>query len=178
MSIDQTTHSLFGVSKTSGDLLVQEYGNYFGMKTVSFRGGCLTGGQHKAVKLHGFMNYVVNSFKLNSGYEIIGYKGKQVRDNIHANDVAHAIDLFINNPRIGAVYNLGGGRINSVSINELIQTIRSEFALNTFVKYNEQNRVGDHVWYVSDMSKFKNDYPEFKISMSINDIIEEILSVK
>jgi CDP-paratose 2-epimerase len=176
MSIDQTTHSLFGVSKTSGDLLVQEYGNYFGMKTVSFRGGCLTGPQHKAVKLHGFMNFIVNSFKYDYGYEIIGYQGKQVRDNIHAQDVVQAINLFIKNPKIAAVYNLGGGRENSVSIIELINKLQNKFNLDTNISYKEQNRIGDHKWYISDLTKFKNDYPAFKLTKSIDEIITEILA--
>jgi CDP-paratose 2-epimerase len=160
MSIDHTMHSLFGVSKTSADLLVQEYGRYFNLRTVCFRGGCLTGENHSGAQLHGFLSFLVKTILNNKKYTIFGYKGKQVRDNIHSYDVTRAFDEFIKKPLIGAnVYNLGGGRENSCSILEAIKLIENMSNKKSNFKILNKNRVGDHIWWISDNSKFKKDFP-------------------
>ena len=171
--IDQTLHSLFGVSKAAADLLVQEYGRYFNMPTVCFRGGCLTGPNHSGAELHGFLAYMARCFREGRTYRIFGYKGKQVRDNIHSQDVCSAFHAFYENPRCAAVYNLGGGRQNSTSILEAISRMKGVFGRELKTQYIEQNRVGDHICYISDLRRFQADYPEWKIQVSLNEIFEQ-----
>ena len=177
MSLDQTTHSLFGVSKLSSDLLVQEYGRYFNLKTVSFRGGCLTGENHSGARLHGFLSFLIKSIVHKKKYFIFGYKGKQVRDNIHSADVVNAFDAFIKKPkRGGKVYNLGGGRQNSCSILEAINIIENLSNIKSNLKILKQNRIGDHKWWITDNSKFKKDYPTWKIKISLQESLEEMIN--
>ena len=178
MSIDNSTHSLMGASKTAADVLCQEYGKYFGLNVGVFRGGCLTGPQHSAVKLHGFLAYIVNCAKKKLPYTIFGYKGKQVRDQIHSRDVVSAFYEFYKKPKKGAVYNLGGGKENSASILEIIEILEKEFGLKLDYRYSDKNRVGDHICYYTDMSKFKRDYPDWKITMNIREIIKEMVEVR
>lgn len=178
MSIDASKHSLFGASKVAGDILVQEYGKYFGMNTVCFRGGCLTGSKHTGAKLHGFLSYLIKCIKNDTEYDIFGYKGKQVRDNIDSWDLVNAFWHFHQNPSHGEVYNIGGGRENSVSVIEAIEIIKQK--LNS--KWNkfsilEKNRMGDHIWYITDLSKFRNKYPQWKIAKNIDKIIEEMIKI-
>jgi CDP-paratose 2-epimerase len=176
MSIDNSTHSLFGVSKTSADLLCQEYGKYFNMKVGIFRGGCLTGPNHKSAELHGFLSYLVKSIVKNDKYKIFGYKGKQVRDNIHSEDLLNAFWFFYENPKYGEVYNIGGGRENSVSILEAISLTNNILNYNwTNYEIIQDNRIGDHIWYITDLSKFKNDYPEWEIKHDLTSIIKQII---
>lgn len=176
MSIDHTTHSLFGVSKTSADLLVQEYGRYFNLRTASFRGGCLTGENHSGAKLHGFLSFLVKTIVNEKKYSIYGYKGKQVRDNIHSLDVARAFHEFIKKPQFGGkVYNLGGGRENSCSILEAISLIEKISNKKCNYKILKQNRIGDHVWWISDNSKFKKDYPKWKIKVTLKQSLEQMV---
>lgn len=177
MSIDHTTHSLFGVSKTSADLLTQEYSNYFGLKTAVFRGGCLTGPMHSPAELHGFLAYLVKCIVNEIPYTIFGYKGKQVRDNIHSKDLIQMFIEFHNNPKKSAVYNAGGGRNNSISILEAIEKISLVAKKTPIIKVNEENRIGDHQWYITNNSKFKEDYPNWNISHSIENLIEEMVFV-
>jgi len=172
-SIDQSKHSLFGASKLAADIIVQEYGRYFGMKTVSFRGGCLTGALHSGAELHGFLSYFFKAAKEGRKYTIYGYKGKQVRDQIHCTDVIKAFDEFYKNPKCGAVYNLGGGKDNSVSILECIDKAEQLLSKKIHYEYTENNRIGDHICYYSDLTKFKKDYPNWSITMTIEDIFEE-----
>jgi CDP-paratose 2-epimerase len=173
-SIDQSTHSLFGSSKVAADVLVQEYGNYFQIPTVCLRGGCLTGENHSGVELHGFLNYIIKCNKFDIPYTIFGYKGKQVRDNIHSSDVIQFMELFIKNPKMGAVYNIGGGKSNSCSIIEIIELINSVSKKKLNYTYTEENRKGDHICYYSDLTKLKNDYPQFKITKNLEYITEQI----
>jgi CDP-paratose 2-epimerase len=173
--IDQCTHSLFGASKVAADILTQEYGRYFNMKTCCLRGGCLTGPSHSGVELHGFLSYLVRCNLEGRPYNIFGYKGKQVRDNIHSRDVANFIYCFINNPRIGEVYNLGGGKNNTCSIIEAISTIENLTQKKMSCEYQEQARVGDHICYYSDLTKIYRHYPEWKLSISLNDNIRQIV---
>jgi len=173
-SIDQSTHSLFGASKVAADILVQEYGNYFQIPTVCLRGGCLTGENHSGVELHGFLNYLIKCSKFDIPYTIFGYKGKQVRDNIHSSDVIQFMELFIKNPKIGAVYNIGGGKSNSCSIIEIIELINSISKKKLNYTYTDENRKGDHICYYSDLTKLKNDYPQFKITKNLEYITEQI----
>lgn len=175
MSIDQTTHSLFGVSKTSADLLTQEYAHYFGLKSAVFRGGCLTGPMHSPAELHGFLAYLVKCIVNETPYTIFGYKGKQVRDNIHSKDLIQMFVEFHNNPKNNAVYNAGGGRGNSISILEAIEKISSASNKTPIVKVNEENRVGDHQWYITNNSKFQKDYPNWKISYNLENLIDEMV---
>jgi len=171
--VDATTHSLFGASKLAADVLVQEYGRYFNMPTVSFRGGCLTGRNHSGAELHGFMAYLTRAVKEGRMYRIFGYKGKQVRDNIHAHDVCSAFYAFYEKPQAGAVYNLGGGRANSVSVLEA-GAMLSEAIGKPFVhEYVDQNRKGDHICYISDLRRIQTDYPNWSLSRSIDDIVRE-----
>jgi CDP-paratose 2-epimerase len=172
--IDQSKHSLFGASKVAADVMVQEYGRYFDMKTACLRGGCLTGPNHSGVELHGFLSYLVKCNLTGRKYTVFGYKGKQVRDNIHALDVARFIEAFVEAPRSGEVYNLGGGRDNSCSILEAFQLIEDISGKEMVYDYNEQNRSGDHICYISDLSKMKAHYPEWDISKSLKDIFTEI----
>ena len=176
MSIDQNLHSLFGVSKASGDLLTQEYGRYFNLNTVCFRCGCITGKAHSGVKLHGFLSYLIKCAIEGIPYEIIGYKGKQVRDNIHADDLVDAFMKFHSNPRAGEVYNMGGGSESNCSVLEAIKLSENLLNFEMNVSYNKQSRTGDHRWYISDLSKFKSHYPGWKITKNIEDIFNEYLS--
>jgi CDP-paratose 2-epimerase len=173
-SIDQTKHSLFGASKVSADISVQEYGRYFNMPTVCLRGGCLTGPSHSGVELHGFLSYLIKCNLERRKYKIFGYKGKQVRDNIHSFDVARFIEEFINNPRIAEVYNLGGGKNNTCSILEAFEIISSISNIKMEFEYDENNRIGDHICYYSDLTKMKRDYPNWDITKSLGDTFEEI----
>lgn len=176
MSIDNSTHSLFGVSKTSADLLCQEYGKYFKLKVGVFRGGCLTGPNHKSTELHGFLSYLIKCIVTNKHYTIIGYKGKQVRDNIHSEDLLHAFWEFYLNPKLGEVYNIGGGRGNSISIIEAIN-LTNKILGKTWDNYDiiETNRIGDHIWYITDLTKFKTDYPNWGLKHDLNSIINSII---
>ncbi len=177
MSLDQTTHSIFGASKLSADLLVQEYGRYFNLKTVSFRGGCLTGENHSGAVLHGFLSFLVKSIVHKKKYFIFGYKGKQVRDNIHSLDVVKAFDEFIKKPKSGGrVYNIGGGRQNSCSIIEAIKLIEKISKTKSKYKILKQNRIGDHLWWITDNSKFKKDYPNWKIEVSLIKSLKQMVS--
>lgn len=175
--IDRSTHSLFGASKAAADLLAQEYGRYFGMPVGIFRGGCLTGAHHSAAELHGFLAYLVRACLEGRTYRIFGYKGKQVRDNIHSYDVMTALDAFARDPRPGEVYNLGGTRANSISVLEAIDLIAETADRKITIEHVEENRVGDHICYISDMSKFKKHYSQWVISKSLDDIIGEMISL-
>lgn len=177
MRIDQCKHSLFGASKVAADVMVQEYGRYFNMKTACFRGGCLTGPAHSAAELHGFLAYLIKCAAEGRHYRIFGYKGKQVRDNIHSYDVCRAFESFYNNPSVGAVYNLGGGRGNSISMLEAIQKAEAVTGNKMDYEYVEENRIGDHICYISNLSKIQQDFPEWGISKSIDDIFQEIAGV-
>ena len=172
--IDQSKHSLFGASKVAADVMVQEYGRYFGMKTCCLRGGCLTGPNHSGVELHGFLSYLIKCNVEGHVYRIFGYKGKQVRDNIHSVDVARFIDAFWQNPRCGEVYNLGGGRQNSVSILEAFDRAAALSGRKMQYEYVEKHREGDHICYISDLSKMKQHYPEWDITKSLDTTFEEI----
>lgn len=174
LRIDQSKHSLFGASKVAADIMVQEYGRYFGLKTCCLRGGCLTGPNHSGVELHGFLSYVVKCNLENRIYKIYGYKGKQVRDNIHSYDVARFIEAFINNPRCGEVYNLGGGKENTCSILEAFDIVASLTAKKMQYDYIEKNREGDHICYYSDLHKIQQHYPQWSITKSLIDILVEI----
>ena len=173
-SIDQSKHSLFGASKVAGDVMVQEYGRYFGMKTCCLRGGCLTGPNHSGVELHGFLSYLVKCNLEGRLYKVFGYKGKQVRDNIHSLDVARFIHAFYENPRCGEVYNIGGGRANSVSILEAFEHAAALSGKKMNYEYLDQNRAGDHICYISDLSKMKAHYPGWDITKSLADVFREI----
>jgi CDP-paratose 2-epimerase len=172
--IDATLHSLFGASKAAADILVQEYGRYFDMPTVCFRGGCLTGPNHSGAELHGFLAYLARAVKEDRVYRIYGYKGKQVRDNIHAHDVCGAILAFYESPARAAVYNLGGGRGNSVSILEAVARFEELIGKHLRVEYVEQHRVGDHICYISDLRRLKEAYPRWEITRSLDDIFGEL----
>src|SRR3989344_2207658 len=174
MPIDNSTHSLFGVSKTAADLMVQEYGKYFHLKTGVFRGGCLTGSGHAGVQQHGFLSYLVKCILIGRKYTIFGYKGKQVRDNIHAYDLINAFYSFYLNPKMGEVYNIGGSRFANVSVIEAIKKIEQISGKVAKVEYVNENRIGDHIWYISDVSKFKKDYPEWDYKYDIDATIEDI----
>jgi CDP-paratose 2-epimerase len=176
--IDRTLHSLFGASKASADLMAQEYGRYFGMKVGIFRGGCLTGPSHSGVELHGFLSYLVKVAISGGTYSVFGYKGKQVRDNIHSHDVVRAIEEFAASPRCGEVYNLGGGRQNSISMLEAITKLEQMNGKRMNWKYIDQNRKGDHICYISDMTKFRSHYPNWCISRSLDAILEEIITAQ
>jgi len=174
MSIDNCTHSLFGVSKASSDLMVQEYGRYFSIPTCCLRGGCLTGPSHSGVELHGFLNYLIRSNLNKNEYTIYGYKGKQVRDNIHSYDVATFINEFINKPKQAAVYNIGGGFQNSISLIESIRKIESITKQKMIFKYSDKARIGDHICYYSDLEKIKKDYPNWELTKNLDDIFFEV----
>ncbi len=174
-SIDQSTHSLMGASKTAADVMVQEYGRYFGMPTCCLRGGCLTGPNHSGVELHGFLSYLVKCNLEGKEYTVFGYKGKQVRDNIHSEDVARFIHLFYENPRCAEVYNLGGGKGNSSSILEAF-AMAAEFSGKSQVyRYVDENRIGDHICYYSDLTKMKKHYPGWDITKSLRQTVQEIV---
>ena len=174
MRIDQSKHSLFGASKVAADVMVQEYGRYFGMQTCCLRGGCLTGPNHSGVELHGFLSYLVKCNLEGRKYSVFGYKGKQVRDNIHSLDVARFIHAFIENPRGGEVYNLGGGRGNSCSIFEAFDMIEAISGKKMLYEYVDKNREGDHICYISNLQKMKSHFPAWDITKSLKDIFEEI----
>jgi CDP-paratose 2-epimerase len=173
--IDRTLHSLFGASKAAADLVAQEYGRYFGMNVCIFRGGCLTGPSHSGVELHGFLSYLVKVAISGETYSVFGYKAKQVRDNIHSHDVVRAMEEFAANPRPGEVYNLGGGRENSVSMLESIEKIEQMSGKKLAWKYIEENRKGDHICYISNLSKFKSHYPNWKITIGLDEIFRQII---
>jgi CDP-paratose 2-epimerase len=173
--IDRTLHSLFGASKASADLMAQEYGRYFRMKVGVFRGGCLTGPSHSGVELHGFLSYLVKMALAGGTYTVFGYKAKQVRDNIHSHDVVRAIEEFAANPRPGEVYNLGGGRENGVSMMEAITKIEQMAGKKLNWKYVDENRKGDHICYISDLAKFKSHYPNWSITIGLNEILRQII---
>lgn len=174
MSLDNCTHSIFGVSKVSADAMVQEYSRYFGIKTAVFRGGCLTGPAHSAAQLHGFLAYLVHAIANEIPYTIFGYRGKQVRDNIHSYDVVNAFYHFFLKPRPGEAYNLGGSRYSNISVLEAIPKIEKILKKNARIKYDPKNRIGDHIWYISDMSKFKEHYPKWNYTYNIDQILEEL----
>jgi CDP-paratose 2-epimerase len=173
--IDQTLHSLFGASKAAADLVAQEYGRYFGMKVCVFRGGCLTGPSHSGVELHGFLSYLVKVTLTDGNYSVFGYQAKQVRDNIHSHDVVRAIEEFAANPRPGEVYNMGGGRENSVSMLEAIAQIEALTGKKLSWRYVDEARKGDHICYISNLAKFKSHYPKWQITRSLPAILEEMV---
>jgi CDP-paratose 2-epimerase len=174
MSIDYSTHSVFGASKVAADIMCQEYGRYFGLKTGIFRGGCLTGPQHSGAQLHGFLAYLLKCNLTQTPYTIFGYKGKQVRDNIHSKDLISMFWHFHQNPRPGEVYNAGGGRYSNCSMIEAIEAIQEISGIEMNYSYTDDNRVGDHVWYISDLSKFKSHYPDWNHNYSLDDILKEM----
>jgi CDP-paratose 2-epimerase len=174
MRIDATMHSLFGASKVAADVMVQEYGRYFGMPTVCFRGGCLTGPAHSAAELHGFLAYVARAIREERTYRIFGYGGKQVRDNIHSFDVCTAMMAYAAEPRPGAVYNLGGGRANSISVIEAITALEDRIGEKLAVEPVDEPRRGDHICYISDLSRFRADYPEWELTVSLDQILDEL----
>lgn len=177
MRIDNSKHSIFGVSKVAADVMVQEYGKYFNLKTGVFRGGCLTGPSHSPAKLHGFLAYLVKCIATGQEYTILGYKGKQVRDNIHAYDVASMFWEYYQNPRCGEAYNMGGSRHSNVSMMEAIEKIENHLHRKGNIKYIDENRIGDHIWYVSDVSKFKKHYPNWEYKYDIDAIISELCEI-
>lgn len=174
MSIDQTMHSLFGASKVAADVLVQEYGRYFDLKTACFRGGCLTGPNHSGTQLHGFLAYLMKCAATGSPYTVFGYKGKQVRDNIHSHDLIQAFDHFFENPRVAEVYNIGGGRYSNCSMLEGIEMCQEITGNALNWTYSENNRAGDHIWWVGDLTRFQEHYPNWKLEYNVPRILEEI----
>jgi CDP-paratose 2-epimerase len=176
LSIDQNTHSLFGVSKLSADMYVQEYGRYFNLKTTALRLGCVTGSAHASTKLHGFLSFFIKSLIHDGKYQIIGYKGKQVRDQIHADDVVGAMYEIYKNPNHGEVFNLGGGKENNASILELLKILEDKLEKKFEISYENEARVGDHICYITDLNKFQKFYPNWKLNKSLNEIIDEIIN--
>lgn len=174
MSIDQCTHSVFGASKVAADVMVQEYGRYFGMKTAVFRGGCLTGSGHAGAELHGFLAYLMKCAVTQREYRIFGYKGKQVRDNIHAADLVACFAAFAEAPRVGEVYNIGGSRHSNCSMMEAIALCEEISGHKMNIQYLEENRIGDHIWWISDVSKFQQHYPEWQYRYDIRALLGEI----
>ncbi len=174
MSIDQTKHSLFGASKVASDVMVQEYGRYFGMKTGIFRGGCLTGPDHSGAELHGFLSYIMKCAMTGQPYTVFGYKGKQVRDNIHSYDLVNAFWHFYQNPRVAEVYNIGGSRFSHCSMMEAIEKCEKIVGSKMNWDYSDDNRIGDHIWWISDVSKFKSHYPQWEYQFGIDDILQQI----
>ncbi len=174
MSIDQCMHSLFGASKVAADVLVQEYGRYFDMRTACFRGGCLTGPGHSGTQLHGFLSYLMKCAMTGSNYTVFGYQGKQVRDNIHSNDLVRAFDEFAMNPRVAAVYNIGGGRQSNCSMVEAIQLCEQISGQEMKWEYSDENRAGDHIWWISDTSRFEKDYPNWSLEFDVPQILHQI----
>jgi CDP-paratose 2-epimerase len=174
MSIDNSLHSIFGASKVAADVMVQEYGNYFGLHTGVFRGGCLTGPSHKGVELHGFLNYLIKCVVTGKKYTIFGYKGKQVRDNIHSSDLINAFYHFYQNPKQGEVYNMGGSRHSNCSMIEAFEKAEAATGNKANYEYVNENRRGDHIWYISDVSKFRSHYPDWEYEYDIDMIIEDI----
>lgn len=176
--VDRCLHSLFGASKAAADIVAQEYGRYFGMKVGIFRGGCLTGPSHSGVELHGFLSYLVKVAVSGRTYKVFGYQGKQVRDNIHSYDVIQAFEAFRKNPRPGEVYNLGGGRENSVSVLEAFDRVEAITGQKVQWEYVETNRIGDHLCYISDLSKLKSHFPDWGITRSLDNIFQEIVDAE
>jgi CDP-paratose 2-epimerase len=174
MSVDRCLHSLFGVSKLAADVMVQEYGRYFGMRTACFRGGTLTGPHHAATQLHGFLAYLVKCAMTGEAYTIHGYKGKQVRDAIHSTDVVAAFDAVYRSPRIGEVYNIGGGRRNNVSVLEAIQLVEEVTGTRLSYTYSDANRIGDHIWWIGDNGLFESHYPEWRQRYTVRETVAEI----
>ena len=177
MSLDQSKHSIFGASKVAADVMVQEYGRYFGMKTGIFRGGCLTGPSHSGTELHGFLAYLMKCAVIKKEYRIYGYKGKQVRDNIHSFDLVNAFWHFYQSPRNGEAYNIGGSRFSNCSMLEAIKKCEEISGNKMKTTYIETNRIGDHIWWISDVSKFKLHYPDWSLTKTIGDILFEIFSI-
>lgn len=175
MSIDNSKHSIFGASKVAADIMVQEYGKYFGMNTVAFRGGCLTGPTHKGAELHGFLAYLIKCAITGKHYTIFGHKGKQVRDNIHSVDLINAFWAYYQNPRPGEVYNIGGSRHSNISMIEAIQQIENIAGYKLNYTLSDEARKGDHIWYISDISKFRAHYPDFEYKYDIERILKEML---
>lgn len=173
-SVDQSKHSLFGASKLAGDVMVQEYGRYFGMKTACFRGGCLTGPNHSGTKLHGFLAYLMRCAALGQEYTVYGYRGKQVRDNIHCFDLINCFHEFYRNPRSGEVYNMGGGRFSNASMQEAIKMCEEITGREMKSTYTDENRIGDHIWWISDTDKFKSHYPGWKQKYDVPGILKDI----
>lgn len=176
MSIDNCKHSLFGASKVAADIVVQEYGQYFGMRTAIFRGGCLTGPSHSGTKLHGFLSYLMKCTMTGVPYQVLGYKGKQVRDNIHSYDLVNAFYHFYSAPRIGEVYNIGGSRFSSCSLLEAIEICEDITGKTLNWTYQDTNRIGDHIWWISDVRKFKNHYPGWDLTYNVRGILTEIFT--
>lgn len=174
MSIDHCTHSVFGASKVAADVMVQEYGRYFGMHTVCFRGGCLTGPGHSGAELHGFVAYLMKCCVIGRQYQIFGYKGKQVRDNIHSKDLIQAFWEVYQAPRVAEVYNIGGGKYSNVSMMEAIKLCEEIAGKKMEVVYNDQNRIGDHIWWIGNLGRFESHYPNWKITYGIEDILKEV----
>ena len=174
MRLDRSTHSVFGASKVAADVMVQEYGRHFGMKTCCLRAGCLTGPNPSENELHGFLSRIINANLSGDTYYIYGYKGKQVRDNIHSHDVVRFIEMFISNPRAGEVYNLGGGRRNSCSILEAFEIVESITGNQTRYEYVDKNRDGDHGCYISDLTKMRSHYPEWDIMHDLHSIFDDL----
>jgi len=176
--IDRCLHSLFGASKVAADVMVQEYGRYYGLRTGTFRGGCLTGPSHSGVELHGFLSYLIQVAVRNQEYTVFGYKGKQVRDQIHSVDVVAAFDAFLENPRAGEVYNLGGGRENSTSILECFKMLEARLGRSVRWRYTDAARRGDHICYISNLGKLRAHFPQWKITRSLEMIVDEILEAE
>ena len=176
MSIDQCKHSLFGASKVAADVLVQEYGRYFGINTAVFRGGCLTGPGHSGTELHGFLSYLMKCAVSGKLYRIYGYKGKQVRDNIHSSDLIAAFDAFYRNPRQGEVYNMGGSRHSNCSMHEAVRMCEEIAGRKMNTVYVDENRIGDHIWWISSVEKFKSHYPDWKFRYNVPRILQEIFT--
>lgn len=174
MSIDQCKHSIFGASKVAADVMVQEYGKYFDFKTAVFRGGCLTGPSHSGAELHGFLAYLIKCINSGKKYTIFGYKGKQVRDNIHSHDLVNAFWHFYQKPRSGEVYNMGGARNSNISMLEAIEKIEKLLGKKANYELSDENRIGDHIWYISDVSKFKKHYPQWDFEYDIDAILKEM----
>jgi CDP-paratose 2-epimerase len=174
MSIDHTKHSIFGASKVAADVLVQEYGRYFGMNTAIFRGGCLTGPNHSGAQLHGFLAYLMKCTMTGTHYTIFGYKGKQVRDNIHSYDLVNMFWHFYQNPKPGEVYNAGGGRFANCSMLEAIEICQKIVGKQLSFSYSETNRIGDHIWYISDVNKFKSHFPNWNWTYDIENTLTEM----
>jgi CDP-paratose 2-epimerase len=174
MSVDRTLHSLFGCSKLAADVMVQEYGRYFGLQTACFRGGCLTGPNHSGTKLHGFLAYLMKCTVTHTPYTVFGYGGKQVRDNIHSADLIAAFEAFCRAPRVGEVYNMGGGRFSNCSMIEAIKLSEEISGEELSWTYTETNRIGDHIWWISDTSRFESHYPEWKMRYDVPAILRDI----
>jgi CDP-paratose 2-epimerase len=174
MSIDSCLHSLFGASKVAADVLVQEYGRYFGLRTACFRGGCLTGPNHSGTQLHGFLSYLMKCTLTGTPYTVFGYKGKQVRDNIHSADLIRAFDAFFRKPRSGEVYNMGGGRFSNCSMLEAIAMSQEVAGRELNWTYTDDNRTGDHIWWISDLTRFQSHYPDWSMQYDVPRILAEI----